>query len=460
MEKQKTVEIWSGQLSFGLWAETIYHPEQGFQLVVHNPAEGTVEIRPTFDSGATLYVPYKMNLVEKGVVVLPSGVSEYASDEQLHQDILTFIDRWVFLGDSPAARRYLRLTALYVQLTWIYELVKTLPYLRVLGPPGSGKTRFLEVMGSLCYRTTRVSGCATSAALFRMIDLIQGTLAIDETDFNKSDLWADVVKVLNEGYRAGGFVIRNVGERANFKIGAFRVFCPKLLAARMRFQDEALESRCLTHEMPRSPGNRPLYLMKAFEDEARDLRSKLLLWRLRKLPQPWQWDETLLPARLEPRLGEIGLPLIQLTTSEDMRDLVRQTLLDYQQELVEGRNTSLDAEIVQWIAAVWSEKIETAKEQGKTDLLSCFPTVGEVTIKLNTGLGEHDEKHDSRKVGPLIRNHLYLKTKRLGGGTIILFTAEQLEHLTKKYGVQISEPIDEDDVDGEAHDGGNGTLLA
>ncbi len=449
MEKKDTVDVWSGKLPFGFWAETIYDPASGFQLVVHNPADGTVEILPTFDSGATLYVPCKMNLVEKGVVVLPSGVSEYASDEQLYQDILTFIDRWVFLGDSPAAQRYLRLVALYVQLTWIYEQVKTLPYLRVLGPPGSGKTRFLEVVGSLCYRTTRVSGCATSAALFRMIDLIQGTLAIDETDFNKSDLWADVVKVLNEGYRTGGYVIRNVGERANYKTTAFRVFCPKLLAARRRFQDEALESRCFTHEMPRGHGGRSLYLTKLFEEEAKTLRAKLLLWRLRRLSQEWTWDERLLPPALEPRLGEIGLSLIQLTTSEEIREVVRQTLLEYQQELREERGTSLEAEVIQRIVEVCSEKRTVAKEQGKTGLLNRFPTIGGVTDRINAGLGEHDVKHDHRKIGALIRNHLYLKTQRLGGGTVIVFDGKQLAHLVEKYGIQTNEPLGEDGVDGE-----------
>ena len=73
---------------------------------------------------------------------------------------------------------------------------------------GTGKTRLLEIHAALCYRPLFLVGNVTGAALFRSINLVQGTLVIDESDLKSSEAWSDVVKVLNNGYSRGGSVIR------------------------------------------------------------------------------------------------------------------------------------------------------------------------------------------------------------------------------------------------------------
>src|SRR5436190_2148860 len=125
------------------------------------------------------------------------------------------------------------------------------PYLRVRGDFGSGKTRFLLTVGSLCYKPIFASGASTVSPLFRILDAFKGTLVMDESDFRMSDERAEIVKILNNGNARGFPVLRSEvsGKKGEFNPRAYAVFGPKLVATRGFFQDRALESRCITEEM-------------------------------------------------------------------------------------------------------------------------------------------------------------------------------------------------------------------
>ena len=75
----------------------------------------------------------------------------------------------------------------YVLLSWVYDAFQELPYLRVRGDFGSGKTRALLTIGSLCYKPMFASGASTVSPLFRILDAFRGTLVMDESDFRFSD---------------------------------------------------------------------------------------------------------------------------------------------------------------------------------------------------------------------------------------------------------------------------------
>jgi hypothetical protein len=62
-------------------------------------------------------------------------------------EIRSFIHRNVDV--SPL---YEEIASYYVLFSWVYDGFNELPYLRVRGDPGSGKTRFLLTVGSLCYK--------------------------------------------------------------------------------------------------------------------------------------------------------------------------------------------------------------------------------------------------------------------------------------------------------------------
>ena len=111
-----------------------------------------------------------------------------------------------------AIKRYLELEPLveylvesYVLLTWRYNSFSAVPYLRFLGAdPDTGKTRALYTIGSICYKPLFLAGSLTAASLYRVIDRYNGTMLIDEADFRNSDLWSDIIKILNAGFFNSG----------------------------------------------------------------------------------------------------------------------------------------------------------------------------------------------------------------------------------------------------------------
>ena len=139
----------------------------------------------------------------RGGVPLLSGLEEYGSEAELIAEIQTFIHRYVDVSSL-----FESIASYYVLLSWVYDSFNELPYLRLRGEPGSGKTRFLLTAGSLCYKPIFASGASTVSPLFRIIDSFQGTLIIDEGDFRLSDERAEIVKILNNGNARGFPVLR------------------------------------------------------------------------------------------------------------------------------------------------------------------------------------------------------------------------------------------------------------
>src|SRR5947199_3333959 len=193
-------------------------------------------------------VPYSSpnNLIKHDVVLFPSEPEEYVSEEELLAEIQEFIHRYVDV--TPL---FEKIASYYVLFTWVFDSFNELPYLRLRGDPGSGKTRFLLTVGSLCYKPIFASGASTVSPLFRILDAFRGTLIIDEGDFRLSDERAEIVKILNNGNARGFPVLRSEvsGKKGEFNPRAYAVFGPKLVATRGFFQDRALESRCITEEM-------------------------------------------------------------------------------------------------------------------------------------------------------------------------------------------------------------------
>ena len=192
------------------------------------------------------WVPYSPhnNLIKNEVVLLPSEPEEYGSEEELLAEIQDFIHR--YLDVSPL---FEKTASYYVLLSWVYDAFNELPYLRLRGAPGSGKTRFLLTVGSLCYKPIFASGASTVSPLFRILDAFRGTLIVDEGDFKLSDERAEIVKILNNGNARGFPVLRSEATRqGEFNPRAYHVFGPKIVATRGYF---FLSSRSWIKERPR-----------------------------------------------------------------------------------------------------------------------------------------------------------------------------------------------------------------
>src|SRR6266540_5179552 len=206
IKQQKAFPTVSAVFDNGSILEMVYRPtEKRTAFVLWKDGEWRIEPSVEIDAFRRL-VPYSPNnnLIKNEVVLLPSEPEEYGSEEELVKEIRSFLHRYVDV--SPL---FEKIASYYVLFSWVYDGFNELPYLRVRGDPGSGKTRFLLTIGSICYKPIFASGASTVSPIFRMLDSFRGTLVIDESDFRLSDERAEVVKILNNGNAKGFPVLRS-----------------------------------------------------------------------------------------------------------------------------------------------------------------------------------------------------------------------------------------------------------
>jgi|SRR6266850_685319 len=410
----------------GTVVEMVYRPENA-ETTFAIYENGEVRYAQTFPAGANeAFTPYsaRNNLVQNRIILLPSAAEEYGTTDLLVQEIRAFLHRYVTV--SPL---FETIAAHYVLLTWIYESFGTLPYLRARGDFGSGKTRFLTVIGSLCFRAI-FAGTATVSPLFRMLHTFRGTLVIDEGDFRISDEKAELTKILNNGNAKGFPVLRSeqAGNRKEFNPVAYEVFGPKVMATRGYYQDPALESRFISEDMGRNRprADTPLHLPESFSQEAERLRNKLLMFRFRNLKQYSITEAT--AGLLEPRISQIFAPLLSLVSDEKARNEILDLIRDYSHELSLDRSINIETHIVEVIKELWKGEALTLKA---------------ITSRLNEKYrDEFQETVSGKRVGFIVRKVLNIHTrKRAGVFEIVPTEGERVDVLFRRFGLESEEII-------------------
>ena len=314
----------------GRLAEEAYRNGRVF-FIIYNPQDESIVEADEVEDEDTVYKPIMNRDVETGQVLLPSTVEEYGDEKTLFKEVIDFLDYW---HEQPD--RFERiLDTLYVFMTWVYDALPKLPYRRALGRWGSGKSAWLETVGSICYRPISLAGCDSEASLRRTFDLWRGTALIDEADFNNSSLYASIVKILNIGFSRNTGWFRCCNDENPEIVDSFYIYGPKLLATREGFKDVALESRCLTFTASKGSGEAPLFRGERFKAEALKLRNKLLLWRFRNLGRIMKAMDMLeskglfknvFSSKVELRIAQIILPLYLLFEDEEIQGSIRKLI--------------------------------------------------------------------------------------------------------------------------------------
>ena len=182
-------------LDDGTLIELLYDPETHTTSLAICDASNRGHVKDSVElaTGERL-VPYSPlnNLIANECVLLPSDIGDFRDKRDTLERVRAFIHRYVDL--SPT---FEEIAAHYVLLTWVYDAFSDLAYLRFRGDFGTGKTRALLAIGSLCYKPFFASGASTVSPIFHIQDAFQGTLILDEADFRFSDATAQLAKVLN-----------------------------------------------------------------------------------------------------------------------------------------------------------------------------------------------------------------------------------------------------------------------
>ncbi len=427
--KRKAHAIASAVLSDGSLVEMIHRTdEKATRLAVWK--DGVLRYEQSVEDAGRRLVPYSPgnNLLVHDVVLFPSEAEDYGTVAELVAEIRRFIHAYVDV--SPL---FEEIASYYVLLSWVYDSFNELPYLRVRGDTGSGKTRCLMTVGSLCYKPIFASGASTVSPIFRILDSFGGTLIVDEGDFRFSDERSEIIKILNNGNARGFPVLRSESVNAKeFDPRAYAVFGPKIIATRNYFEDRALETRCLTEETGGRTLRRdiPLNLNDEWKSQAQSLRNKLLMFRFRTFGTH-RIDASSLDRTIEPRLTQLFAPLLSVIDEPEAREALCNLARAYHADLIADRGMDVEAQVLEVIR----ELVDAGNDR---------PSVKQVADRFSERYAnEYDRIIAPRWIGNIIRRNLQLKTVKSHGVFILASTNGALKRLFEKYGLTASDVVGE-----------------
>jgi len=410
----------------GTLVELVYDPDKRRTALAVSRFGGlwNIEQSVRIETGDTL-VPYsaKNNLIANDCVLLPSRPVEYGFKQELIADIRGFLRRYVDL--SPL---FEEVAAHYALMSWVHDAFGELPYLRLRGDYGTGKTRALLAIGSICYRPFFASGASTTSPIFHTLNAFGGTLVLDEADLPASDTRADLVKILNNGTVQGMPVLRTVvNKNKEFNPAAFRVFGPKIIAMRESFKDVALESRFLTEETGMRPlrPDVPIQLPAALKAEALELRNRLLHFRFCEFAKI-KTDETAIVKDIEPRLNQTALSLLSMVDEPRIRAEIQAWLITENERTIADRRAKPEAGVVAALMASFAAS-------DKRHVL-----LGAITDRFNDAHeAAYGHPMTHKWVGYMLRVRLGIATHRSGGVYVVPATERtKIEALARRYGLR------------------------
>jgi hypothetical protein len=418
MNNMNIVNILGVVIHDGTIIEAVYHPKWNRAALLVKATNDDAKFMLEYEAYGKIFRPLVDDAIIKGRVLLPDNYIQEVNPLDLLEEIRTTIRRYVDL--EPI---YEIIASRYILMTWVYDRFHRIPYLRILGPWASGKTRFLSVMAAMAYHSSRLGVGLTPANIYRWLDNYPGTLILDEADFPRTSQTSMITQILNGGYDRDGAVFRCEPGNGGLVSTAFNAFGPKIMASRRQFDDDALETRFLTlvsRQMRRD--DIPLSLPAFLEwTEMTRLRNLLLGYRVGWLHRidPMQPIENV--DRYGPRFVELLTPLIASAMENELTDELEEFALQQYED--QKAHISLGDE------GILVEVILSLSSLDKPP-----PTVKEIAQEVNKRRGRQYPL-TPKKLGGMIRG-LGLQTHRIKKGYVLIHNPAQLMMLSRRYGIQ------------------------
>jgi len=290
------------------------------EFCIFSPGARTFATAEKIEIGGQVYFPQSGPFVTTGAILLPPLPNFLnGEDSNLFDDLCCFVHSY-WLGSA----NWIRVTVLYILMSWVIHCLEEVPYERLIGDLGTGKSRFCDVVQAIAYRAIRGASNITAGVLPRALTRYpDATLIVDEADIGR-DNGEELRLILRCGSSRRTPVLKCVPGSSNghWEASSFFVFGPKILAVRKVTKDDALESRCITHSVGKTEqlGKVPVTLPPQFWDEAVALRARLMAFRImnygcvREFRQAIaDTAEELLAGGLDSRTVQLGAPLLALS---------------------------------------------------------------------------------------------------------------------------------------------------
>ncbi|MEM1946939.1 MAG: bifunctional DNA primase/polymerase [Candidatus Caldarchaeum sp.] len=349
---------------------------------------------------------------------LPDAPTAIGEDINLWNDTKAFIREYFDVVNEDA---YDVLTAAVAWSYFVRAVGVSTPFILFLGPWRSGKTRALETLSSICYRSMAAVD-VSEASFFRLVETLKPTLFIDEMQVVDSNVRA----LLASAYRKGMKVPRvvDVESKGLESIAWFETFSFVVMASREEPPADIL-SRCIVihcEKQQRPTGK------KIDESKARDLRTRWLAQRLRmhgKVVVGFTEFET-----VDGRLQEILSPLVvlaELFGGPSAKAAVERYGRALENELRGLEASTEEAEIIEALQAMVAENPQDAPS---------VVLVRELTARLNQ---EYETPiWTPEKVGRRLSALGFPRVKLARGRRGYKIDYPLLERLINRYGLDVA----------------------
>ena len=354
---------------------------------------------PSIEHAGMVYVPPDPMEGLHSQINLPNGVRPCREPAALIADIVDTLGKFI-----EADRELLVLLASVVFCSWFPDCFEAAPYVWIVGPLGSAKTKLLRLLSCMCRRALLV-GDVRAGSLYTLTDSYNPTLLIDELDLDDRNS-VDMLRLLRTGTVAGVPAVRN-GK-------LFSTHGLKIVASREVPRDAPLLSRCVVVSMlPSGDETQPLDDV-AMRQIAQRFQPEMLMFRFAnhsrvksfRLPSNVLEDFT-------PRMKQIALalvaPILRHTESES---IVMSAL----------RERDRAAKIERALEPEWLAEETLFGLIHESSVHSIL--VGGVAASINEKLEFRGEgfRISARKIGSVLKS-LGLRTEALGSlGRGLLFT--------------------------------------
>jgi hypothetical protein len=458
-----------GGLYDGYFVDYLYDPEDQEAMLCWRDPQGNLDSGYELNIGGKRYAAAPpTETILKGGILLASKLGPKRTTKELADYIEAFM-KSVFLFDNPI---FPKIASNFTLETWIYDCFFNVPYLRATGDPGSGKTEMMRRIGLLCYRTINASGSSSTASIFRMIEIYNPTLLMDEMDLKDSDVGSDKVQLLKLGFQKDGYIFRvekqTIDDEEKLVETMFRTFCPKLFTMQdSGFKDPGLNSRCFTFNVQPKEAYElkaagiPTERTKDMLDQSLALRNMLMTWRLIHWQPLIAIDQDLINVNISLRLNQIMMPLIMISKYEEnhedgesLRKELNAFMVEYNDFLIQDKEMDVEARIIE---AMWKIYLcpEMKKEMVETDPGGFEKIkVGHITQVANEIMKEMNMDDDeegsgsknksttltTHKVGRRLRNKLQFRiVSRTSKGFFVVWDENRMRATSIRFGVKPEE---------------------
>jgi len=452
---------WGGCIE-GWQVEYLYDIETDRAILAWRDPQGIVDSGSGVSIEGRYYEPYPPNdVMRSGGVIFPSSLGEKKPIRELVSYITMYLKSIYLLPSDKMGR----LIAYWVITTWLYDAFETVIYLRAMGSAGSGKSELMKRIGLVCYRTMTANGAGSTSSLFRSLERYKGTVYIDEADLQQSDTENDMVKFYNLGAMRGNPIWRTIevtgpnGEKT-WEAVAFQTFCPKLVAMRKEFRDDAVGSRSLTIKLVSRETTElvaahiPLAINAQVRARAQALRNLMVRWRLENWQPDIEVDPSFYDLTISPRLNQVAGPLLSIARDDlDQQNEIRETLRDYYAESIISKSMTLSARVIEAMWKIWNYP-DLHKEMVKIDEEgNSLIKTGNITRITNEIMDEMNDEEDepedgqgvkkfkrselkSQRVGRILRDELQLQVStRTRDGFFVYWNEPRMVGLATKFGI-------------------------